>query len=181
MTKLYGGAIKCDLPEVAVDVSDFREVPDTQEVFILERPNGLDRSLIIDLLEMVKANSLPEIISIHLEDILEEPPKYIAPLVSSKTSHDFDAHYFLIKPMSNKQETTEVKLFMLLCLVRLDKVDTDVIFTFNVPLKSDEVTAELFQTYVTGANDGSSDLGHCFQQIKHWASTFEVQDWGLFK
>ncbi|GBL52749.1 hypothetical protein ACI3LY_005021 [Candidozyma auris] len=182
MTKLYGGAIKCDLPETAIDVSDFREVPDTQEVFILERPDGLDRSIIIDLLEMVNADSLPEIITIHLEDILEGPPLFIAPLESSKTLvGDFDVHFFLIKPPATKQETEKNKLFMFLGLIRLNENKTDVLLTFNVPLSIGEVSAEVFYREVEGINHEESELSLCYQQLKHWATSFEVQDWALFK
>lgn len=180
MTKLYGGAISCDLPEVAVDVSDFREVPDTQEVFILERPDGLDRSVIIDLLEMVKANSLPEIISIHLEDIVDGVPQFLAPIESSTHPEGFDVHHFLVKPPPSKQETEGVKLFVLICLVRLEKVESDVVFTFNVPLKCGEITPEEFQAQVQNITNSEGELGHCFQQLKHWAATFTVQDWNLF-
>lgn len=182
MTKLYGGAIKSDLPEVAVDVSDFREVPDTQEVYILERPDGLDRSIIFDLLEMVKANTLPEIISIHLEDILEGPPTFLAPIESSKTEKgDFDVHYFFLKPPPSKQETEETKLYMFLCLIRLENVATDVLLTFNIPSKTGEVSSELLQKVIEDIMAGSGDFGECFKQLKHWVSTFEVADWGLFK
>lgn len=180
MTKLYGGAISCDLPEVAVDVSDFREVPDTQEVFILERPDGLDRSVIIDLLEMVKANTLPEIIAIHLEDIIDGPPTFLAPLESSKTEEDFDAHFFLVKPSPSKQETDETKLFMLIALLRLEKAESDCVFTFNIPLKCGDVTAEQLHAQMLEVTSGDGELGRCFQQLKHWVSTFKIQDWNLF-
>ncbi|RNF10274.1 Ran-binding protein [Trypanosoma rangeli] len=45
--ELFGGAIRCRLPATAVDVSDFRQVPDTQEVYT-EAETGV--CIIIELL-----------------------------------------------------------------------------------------------------------------------------------
>ncbi|KAH9593516.1 Ran-interacting Mog1 protein [Trypanosoma melophagium] len=45
--QLFGGAITCVVPTTAVDVSDFRQVPDTQEVYT-EAETGV--SIIVELL-----------------------------------------------------------------------------------------------------------------------------------
>ena len=48
--KLFGGAFQIDLPDGFVDVSDFRQVPDHQEVWAEAKT---DRSAIIEILERV--------------------------------------------------------------------------------------------------------------------------------
>lgn len=182
MTQLYGGAISADLPADAIDVSGFRQIPDTQEVFLLEQPDKLDRLVIFDLLEQVKASDLTEIIATHLEDIIEGPPQFLAPLETIRhVILDTDVHTFLVKPEdSSKQETPQVKLFMFVVIIRLDNVDSDAVITFNVPCHSETVTQEKFNNAVTSVFEGKDTLGECYIQLKHWISTFKVQDWALF-
>ncbi|OVF09807.1 putative Ran GTPase-binding protein [Clavispora lusitaniae] len=180
--QLYGGAISAVLPEGVIDVSDFRQIPDTQEVFLLEKPTGLDQSIIIDLLEKVDASDLAQVIAVHLDDILEGPASFLAPLESSMNQEvNSQVHTFLIRPPESKMETSEVKLFMFVALIRLESVGTDVVITMNVPLKSGEVTQETFQKEVNNVlSGGDSELGVCYQQIKNTALTFHVNDWALF-
>jgi hypothetical protein len=47
---LYGGSIRCDIPVNYVDISEFRDVPDHQEVFA--HPT-LDQSIIVEINERV--------------------------------------------------------------------------------------------------------------------------------
>jgi hypothetical protein len=51
LQQLYGGAIQCHLPHGLVDVSDLRQVPDTQEVFISKTT---DVSYIFDVTQAVE-------------------------------------------------------------------------------------------------------------------------------
>lgn len=183
MTPLYGGAITANLPQGAIDVSQFRQIPDTQEVFLLEKPNGLDQSIIFDLLQSVEADSLPEVIAVHLDDILEAPPTNLAPLESMVHPHlDCETHTFLVKPPHSKQESGNAKLFMFLLLIRLEKVATDFVVTMNVPLEiGGEVTADLFQKEVSGImNQDQSVLSESYKEIKDSALSLEVHDWELF-
>lgn len=46
--ELFGGGIRINVPDNFVDVSDFRQVPDHQEVFV---SNDSDATLIVELLE----------------------------------------------------------------------------------------------------------------------------------
>lgn len=182
MTKLYGGAIETDLPADAVDVSDFRQVPDTQEVFLLEQPDGLDRLVIIDLLEQVKGE-LPDILATHLDDILDEPAQFVAPLESMVHPElATDVHTFLVKPQPTKQETESTKLFMFVCIIRLDSVASDALITVNVPCRTDAVTHAAFQQAAGSvlAEPADGALAQTYAAIKHWVSTFQVVDWSLF-
>lgn len=178
---LYGGAITAALPSDAIDVSEFRQVPDTQEVFLLEKPNGLDQSLIFDLLERVDAQSLPEVIAVHLDDILEGPPSFLVPIESMKHPNlECETHTFLVKPAPSKQETDSTKLFMFVVLVRIEKVATDLVITMNVPVASGAITAEVFQQMVDSVLDSQSLLGGCYGQVKESALSVQVVDWNLF-
>lgn len=183
MAPLYGGAMTANLPQGAIDVSEFRQIPDTQEVFLLEKPNGLDQSIIFDLLERVDADSLPEVIAVHLDDILEGPPTFLAPLESMEHPHlHCELHTFLVKPSPSKQETDTAKLFIFILLIRLEAVATDIVVSINVPLEvSGEVTAELFQKELSEVmNQGQSVLSESYRNAKDSALSLEVQDWKLF-
>ncbi|PVU97843.1 hypothetical protein BB561_000286 [Smittium simulii] len=52
---LFGGALSISIAPELLDVSDFRQVPDTQEVFVCSEN---DDSLIIELVEMLEGEDL---------------------------------------------------------------------------------------------------------------------------
>lgn len=178
---LYGGAISATLPEGTIDVSEFRQIPDTQEVFLLEKLSGLDQSIIIDLLERVEAPDLAQVIAVHLDDILEGPASFVAPLESAILPELGEVHSFLVKPPASKMETSEAKLFTFLTLIRMEKVATDVVITMNVPLKMGEVTEKVFEEEKNGVvNNKDTELSACYKQIMQIALTLKVHDWSLF-
>lgn len=178
---LYGGAISTSLPDGAIDVSDFRQIPDTQEVFLFEQPSGLDRSVIFDLLERVEAPDLAQVVAVHLDDILDGPADYIAPLESAILPELGEVHSFLVKPPASKLETDNAKLFTFLTLIRLEKVGTDVVITMNVPLKIGEVTEQVFEEEKNGVTERrDTELSACYQQLKTIALSMKVKDWSLF-
>ena len=47
--ELFGGAMICNIPSTFIDCSDFRQIPENQEVFV--DSSTTDRSLIIEILE----------------------------------------------------------------------------------------------------------------------------------
>lgn len=183
MVELYGGAITVELPSDAIDVSTFRQIPDTQEVFLIEKPTRLDQSLIFDLLERVDSLSLPEVVAVHLDDILDEPASQVAPLESFQNDNlECESHAFLVKPSPSKLETETAKVFMLLVIHRVEKVQSDIIITMNVPIESGEVTPEVFLQKVEEALSFSSDsiIGEAYGVIKKASTSYKVLDWALF-
>lgn len=71
MVELFGGNIICTLPSTVIDVSGFRQVPDNQEVFLLE--SNTDKSIIIELLESPDTD-IERLLKLHLSDVLETDP-----------------------------------------------------------------------------------------------------------
>lgn len=187
VTDLYGGAITAELPSGAIDASNIREVPDTQEVFLLEQPNKLDQSIIIDLLERVPAETLPEVIAVHLGDIFDEPPQFLAPLESALNEKvGSEVHTFLVKPAPTRQETQTAKLFVFLALIRVERVETDILVTMNVPLECTDVTQEAFSALVQGILTGehldanSPIVADAYKVARGAAMSLDVKDWSLF-
>lgn len=172
-----------EIPSDAIDVSTFRQIPDTQEVFLLEKSSGLDQSLIFDLLERVESATLPEIVAVHLDDILDDTASYIAPLESFQNENlECESHSFLVKPGPSKLETEKAKVFMLLVILRVEKVQTDIIITMNVPIETGDVSPEVFQQKVDEAIAISSDaiIGEAYGVINKAATSYKVKNWALF-
>ena len=48
---LYGGAITCNLPDSYIDVSQMREIPDQQEVWVSSGTDTTDSSIIFEIFE----------------------------------------------------------------------------------------------------------------------------------
>ncbi|KAL9101926.1 MAG: hypothetical protein Q9163_002864 [Psora crenata] len=68
--ELYGGAMEANVPSNFIDVSDIRQVPDEQEVYL--STEGFS-SLIFDLRDRVThLLSDKEVIEYHLADIVDD-------------------------------------------------------------------------------------------------------------
>lgn len=110
--KIFGGAIEIDLPTGVIDVSQFRQVPDNQEVFLIEKSTAKeDQNIIIELLEQ-PIGEIKEVLNTHLSDIFDDvkPFEYVA---LNDNSYMVEYENFLIG------------------LVRLDKYETDILVSFN--------------------------------------------------
>lgn len=77
--ELFGGAITTVIPESFVDASNFREVPDNQEVFVSMSDDDGDVSIIVDILERVELEGAVsegdedmKAMEVHFSDVLAE-------------------------------------------------------------------------------------------------------------
>lgn len=165
-----------------IDVSQMRDVPDSQEVFLIEQPNELDQSIIFDLLEYVEGDNLAEALAVHLEDILDNPAIFLAPLESGVNSKiDCEMHFFLVKPALTEREKSEIKLFMYIALLRVKKTKTDIVVTMNVPCDYGALDQETFLAEAQNIlQPHVSVLGQAYTVIKTAASSMSINDWDLF-
>lgn len=136
MLSLYGGAISAEIPWEARDASQFRQVPDTQEVFVAE--NGA-LSVIFDLLEAVEANTPEERVRIHFEEINRingvDEPQMGAP----RRAHPKEDQGPLYGPMGviSQRETvlkfgkTLTPVAIWVGVVHLERAQTDLVVTLN--------------------------------------------------
>ncbi|EER34013.1 hypothetical protein CTRG_02831 [Candida tropicalis MYA-3404] len=178
-TGLYGGAITIkQLPASFIDVSHIRDVPDTQEVFINETSTTsgkLDHSLIIDLLEKVDPIEYQEAIHLHLQDIV---PDHVHNQPLEEIDQDGISRYFsyvTFKPEYKKIEPDSPKqIITLLCLIRLDKVDTDVMLQYIIPLK------EHTEVNFNGDSEIDKYVQESYNNFKEIGLSFTVKDWSLF-
>lgn len=167
MVSLFGGAITATLPPSVIDVSSFRQVPDNQEVFLLELNDPKhDKSIIIELLETPS----PDIFAsfrLHLSDVTEQ--EEISDIhYQTISTNSKDTRAFLVY---NHQDIT-----IIMGVVRLAQVGTDVLVTMNVPRDrslphGNEYMLEHFLELSIGESVGV---------VKGVVGSLRVEDWDLF-
>lgn len=69
MPELWGGAVTAELPPNMIDASEFRQVPDNQEVYVGSWSN-ISAAFIVELNEHVEAHSLIEALNIHVREVV---------------------------------------------------------------------------------------------------------------
>lgn len=198
-TELYGGAITISkLPNSFIDISQIRQVPDTQEVSINQLSShndshdvsgSFDHSFIIDLLERVDPIDYQEAIHLHLQDIV--PPHVHNQLIEqikqqqqedNEDDDDGIIRYFSFvqfKPQYKKSDPNESpkQIITLICLIRLEKVDTDVLLQYIIPLKSEN---ENVNVNFEGSTKVDKIVKESYDLFKKIALSFTVKDWNLF-
>lgn len=204
-TELYGGAITISkLPNSFIDISQIRQVPDTQEVFINQLSShndshdvsgSFDHSFIIDLLERVDPIDYQEAIHLHLQDIVpphvhNQPIEQIKQQQQEEEDNEDDdeddddgiIRYFSFvqfKPQYKKFDPNESpkQIITLICLIRLEKVDTDVLLQYIIPLKSEN---ENVNVNLEGSTKVDKIVKESYDLFKKIALSFTVKDWNLF-
>mmetsp|Transcript_9351 Transcript_9351/g.11644 ORF Transcript_9351/g.11644 Transcript_9351/m.11644 type:complete len:154 (-) Transcript_9351:1206-1667(-) len=152
MVELYGGAVTTSLPDGIVDVSDMRQVPDNQEVFIIEEGDN-DISIIFDLLEQVDAGDINTALKMHIDDMLETNQFTMIEEIDLKL---LDAKIHICYVNSNNS-------IHLISLIRLNKVETDIVISMHVALSDINVVKEKYYTVFKAA-----------------AQNYNIKNWDLF-
>jgi len=171
--ELFGGAITVNLPAHFEDVSNIREVPDHQEVYI---DKLTEASLIIELLDYDDSLSHDKAASYHYEELVQcneaEGAEILATgIISVPGFMPFiDSAY----PRCGLIGSQQVKKFkkagynpdkpvddigILLLLLRLTSVSTDLLLTLNVPKKSliDQFASLTVSSFVKTKEVGTFD------------------------
>jgi hypothetical protein len=179
MAVLFGGAMHCHIPPSFLDISTLRQVPDNQEVWA---DNDSDSSLIIELLQIPESSSvLPAIY--HYNELAEfnsaqssstimdssphsGPISYLTSLIRYRNASYSIVHgqqqisKYNYKDDGRERPVEVVDIF--LCVVRIEKVATDITISLNVPEK---------------IGVGKEDSKALFERI---VASLEIVDWGLF-
>ncbi|XP_067325871.1 ran guanine nucleotide release factor [Anolis sagrei] len=136
---LFGGAFSACLPPGSIDVSEMRQVPDNQEVFV--HPST-DQSIIIELLEYQAGVPDENAARYHFEDLADSSstteilnqeqflPQLLA-LEGCSSAWQLTARQLVAK--FNEEAKNEVTLH--LALLRLPQYGTDLLLTFNDPTR----------------------------------------------
>ncbi|KAK0721402.1 hypothetical protein B0T21DRAFT_51927 [Apiosordaria backusii] len=199
-TPLFGGALTVDLPSNFADVSKLRQVPDNQEVYIDK--DGFT-SIVIDITERVSSSSSSsssssdspdsalerdaKALTTHLEELVgvEDAAETVQVWNTTETqiSHfeDIPAYTLIAtqKPKQREGERAGAPDFtaLILTLIRLEKEQTDILITINVPHIKGEYDEEEIDLAMGKQGELIGDAVEYAARI--WES-FEVRDWGLF-
>ena len=197
MVKLYGGAVSTEFPVSdqfkVVDISQIRQIPDTQEVFIFESctfDNGkLDKSIIFDLLERVDGVDYDKAILAHLDDMVEtKVSNFFVERIdhvinASGDAQVVDANFSFIIHENDRRDASEsdspISILTFLNLFRLENVETDVLISMNVPLMERLDGTQLAHNLL-GTDPKYEQLRNDYLLFKRINLNYKILDWGLF-
>ncbi|GAB7356344.1 hypothetical protein MBLNU459_g7134t1 [Dothideomycetes sp. NU459] len=182
---LYGGAMCVELPVNFADVSQIRQVPDNQEAYLDK--DGFT-SIVFDILERVEVGERTDVdaLKYHLQDIIEDDNDQTKTWTSnsavfSKLPAQTPAYTLFATSQSDPSRVASAKApdftGILLTLVRLEKQETDVVISINVPHASGEYDKNEIDP-ATGKN--GKLLEAAMQYRDRILQTFEIRDWDLF-
>ncbi|KAK3899488.1 hypothetical protein C8A05DRAFT_46456 [Staphylotrichum tortipilum] len=192
--RLFDGALECDLPDNFADVSTIREVPDNQEVYLDK--DGFT-SIIIEITQRVDApgNGLERdgrALTIHLEELVGDDADGVKVWNTTETQFSHLAEsipaYTLIATQTPKpphggaddpsrRSAAPDFTALILTLVRLEKENTDILITINVP----HINGAYDEDDVDMALGRHGELiGNAVEYAARIWSSFEVKSWRLF-
>ncbi|KAL8757858.1 MAG: hypothetical protein Q9184_004099 [Pyrenodesmia sp. 2 TL-2023] len=187
-TGLFGGAITVNLPDRYADVSNIREVPDHQEIYL--DASGFS-SIIVEIAERVSEPSTDEeALKFHFHDIVEEhDTSSIYHTGAAKLANltlDTPCYTLLATttppPVTNgnpNRPLTPTFTAIILTLIRLVPQSTDIVVTINIPHIQGEQEPSDGAVNFEGGKYGSLVEEGVRVRDELWR-TLEVKDWGLF-
>ncbi|QOU19711.1 hypothetical protein BRETT_003863 [Brettanomyces bruxellensis] len=192
-TDLYGGAITAQIPRDLIDASKFRQIPDTQEVYVCRDSTILNENdaLIIDLMERADVKD-SDALRYHLKEICRLNGVEKDDSVILEEAHDLkvvnlpDSYCDIVTSGENvkKWGRDDVHLVLILAIVRLLRVKTDLLISYNVPFhKPDEM--EDLKKMLSGNNSTAGkakqriDVGR--RVVAKVLDSLKIENWALFK
>ncbi|CAF9923401.1 MAG: hypothetical protein ALECFALPRED_002374 [Alectoria fallacina] len=186
-TKLFGGAITADIPSNFADVSNIRQVPNNQEVYL--DINGFT-SLTFDITERVShVSTNKDALEYHFADIVaEEDTQNIWSVVENVELPNFPrttpilALTAITKPPASTvpaNSLTPTHTNVQFTLIRLVEQCTDIAITLNTPHFAGEADGQIAngREARTRPWETEQELGNMYHQI---VTSFAIKDWGLF-
>ncbi|KAI5212816.1 ran-interacting Mog1 protein [Aureobasidium subglaciale] len=180
--ELYGGAMTVELPSNFSDVSNIRQIPDNQEVYLDN--DGLT-SIVFDILERVDKPDL-DALRYHLEDIVEDDVDATKlwtsnSAVFSKLPSQTTAYTIFATNTPSAEAVARGKApdftGILLTLIRLERQQTDLVICVNVPHVGGEYNKDEVDPSA-GKQGPLLDAATSFRD--RILQTFEIKDWDLF-
>ncbi|KAI9359395.1 hypothetical protein BD770DRAFT_385937 [Pilaira anomala] len=183
--ELFGGAISTIVKNSFVDASQFRQIPDNQEVFV---DMSTQQSLIFELLEQVEASN-QEIAKYHFQQLADDNEA-----AETSITHIDNVNVKDIAPHL-PQDTTEILVLqgtqkiskfnekdayntveIILAVVRLTNVSTDFVISVNAPVKLAAVSSEQESIQEVSA----IDIETVKQEVLDILNNLAVKNWELF-
>ncbi len=177
---LYGGALSCHIPSSFSDVSEFRQVPNNQEVFA---EAVSDRCIIVELLQMEEKVSNESSAYYYFQEIADSNActandRAILQTISIPESEvpglRVPAHIVVgTQKVAKFKETAKNVIQVFVCCIRLPQVTTDVVISVTVPL---QINPDSSSQDIQATN---AEEGHIL--LKNIIGSLSVSDWSLFQ
>eukprot|EP01147_Barroeca_monosierra_P003524 gene3524-6142_t len=182
--QLFGGAMSIEIPRRFVDVSQFREVPDNQEVFA---DGSTDQSFIIELLELAQDTPNDQAAKFHFNVIAAEGAAVSAQVegqIKQQDVMDGVANRTIAtglqqvgKHRDNPAHVNLVHLYVA-CL-RVFEVNTDIVVSMNSPTFIDQGSS--VSKDVDPSHFSHFNAPHVAEMTFHRSiETFNISDWSIF-
>lgn len=187
--RLFGGAMEWIAPDRFIDTSQFREVPDNQEIFA---DPETDQSLIIELLQYSDQVPNENAALFHFREVAQindatSPTHHTVFQVESLDSkiampnlagvNDIYVGCLLGQQLVSKfREMHRNSVNMYMAVIRLPHVTTDVLITLNDPV----MLALQSSSSKTGAVPQGSNAMQSLDMFSKIIRSLRIIDWGLF-
>jgi len=183
---LFGGAIEISLPKNFVDVNEFREIPDNQEVFT---DTKTDRSLIVEILELSQELSGPHIAEFHFTQIASDNDADESTIFHTLPLNE-DSFPFLGETnktvegyllggqqhVAKFNEHAKNMIQITLCVIRIKDVDVDLIISLNEPQSISPESSSFKNVGLTAIPLENGNTNKLLEMLK----TFKIHDYSLF-
>eukprot|EP01089_Gocevia_fonbrunei_P012661 TRINITY_DN3055_c0_g1_i1.p1 TRINITY_DN3055_c0_g1~~TRINITY_DN3055_c0_g1_i1.p1 ORF type:complete len:197 (+),score=34.88 TRINITY_DN3055_c0_g1_i1:121-711(+) len=177
---LFGGGMSVMLPRRFADVSELRQVPDNQEVFV---DVNTDQSIIIELLALEENVPNSESIKYFFDDLAESnDAKEGATIIQTITLDENkvplfgkDIHKSALlgdQYVSKFNEQSKNKIQLYMANIRLPQVTTDILITLNTPVYISTQSSSKVSVDATAQNSEQVFMGIL--------KSIEVKSWSLF-
>jgi hypothetical protein len=179
MRQLFGGAIVCDFPETYVDVSDIRDLPDSEEVHMEAET---DSCLIVEILERQQDVPDASIAQFHFDNIAEENETEFSELKHTEEVPRPDQRFGklfcgvglqrgIVKFREKDRVGNDITLFV--AVARIPDANADLIISLSAP----ESFSEAGSSFARGAKPNPQRALEVWRRV---ISSFSIIDYGLF-
>ncbi|ODV87910.1 hypothetical protein CANARDRAFT_5220 [[Candida] arabinofermentans NRRL YB-2248] len=187
--QLWGGAITTQLPTNLIDASQFREIPDSQEVYVSKTTED---SIIFDLLEYATDPIDSKALEYHIAELTrvngDDESSY--KLMEGKIEEfencniqDSKSYVAVTLQNAKKWGRDQTLLVSLFGLIRIGKVDTDLLISVYLPFKEVAELQEL-QKVMDGDRDEDNlaikKINNAKKDLISILSSTKVENWELF-
>ncbi|XP_072349627.1 ran guanine nucleotide release factor isoform X3 [Scyliorhinus torazame] len=183
---LFGGSFSAIIPPHSIDVSDIREIPDNQEVFV---HSGTDQSIVIELLEHQIQVPDQEAARYHFADITSSNDATgvegteifsVEPFGGDQIAlQDPSSAWFLSgrQQVAKFNEQARNTVMIHLALFRLPQYSTDILITFNDPTVISPFSSS---TVAMGESSSSPVQPWTLEQFRATVQSFRLLDPAIF-
>ncbi|KAJ2873221.1 hypothetical protein FB639_004238 [Coemansia asiatica] len=184
MVELFGGAIHMDVPSSLVDVSQFREIPDHQEVYASKTS---DQNLIVEILEPVEQKN-HEALIYHFEQVAETNESAESQIVSIEPidinqSFGVDQAFVLVGSQTvakfKEQRDADNLICVFMALLRVSRFKADILVTMNLPVRISEKSSSFESVRETGGIP-QVDIEKDKSEFVAVVESLVIKDTGLF-